>query len=404
MEEDRRDNSGITVKKQQTGLQRSSVFMIAAIMLLGGFILGTRSDSFMPVVGSFFGVKTTNDSVDLSSVQKTYRELLLNYDGQLDKNALIDGASRGLVAAAGDRYTVFMDKKEAEEFKKELSGEISGIGAEMGVRNGQPTILRLLADSPAEKSGLAAGDTIIGVNDISMRDADAETAAKNIRGEEGTSVKIIVRRGTETKDFTITRAKVSDVSVRSRIQDSIGILTISRFDLNTGTLARRAAEDFKAANVKGIVLDLRDNGGGYLDAGRDVAGLWVKDRVIVSEREGDKVLEEVTSSGEAILAGLKTVVLVNNSSASASEIVAGALQDYDMATLVGEKTFGKGTVQKMVQLPGDRLLKVTIARWYTPNGKNITKEGITPDQTVALSLAEMNEGKDPQLDAALSKF
>ena len=237
-----------------------------------------------------------------------------------------------------------------------------------------------------------------------MRDADAETAAKNIRGDEGTSVKIVVRRGADIKDFTITRAKVSDVSVRSRIENGIGIMTITRFDIDTGDLTRRAAEQFKTANVRGVVLDIRDNGGGYLDAGRDVAGLWVKDKVIVSEKTGGKTTDEVKSTADPILAGIKTVVLVNGSSASASEIVAGALQDYSVAKLVGEKTFGKGTVQKMIELSDGRLLKVTIARWYTPKGKNITKEGITPDTKVEMTSANVNEGKDPQLDAALGMF
>jgi carboxyl-terminal processing protease len=392
------------LQNRKKGVSTSTLIGAIFATLLIGFVLGTRSDAFLASVGGFFGLKTTTDTVDLSDVQRTYRELKANYDGQLDKNALIDGASRGLVAAAGDRYTVFMDKKEAEEFQKELSGEVSGIGAEIGVRNSQPTILRLLSGSPAEKSGLQAGDTIVGVNDLSMRDADAETAAKNIRGDEGTSVKIVVRRGADIKDFTITRAKVSDVSVRSRIENGIGIMTITRFDIDTGDLTRRAAEQFKTANVRGVVLDIRDNGGGYLDAGRDVAGLWVKDKVIVSEKTGGKTTDEVKSTADPILAGIKTVVLVNGSSASASEIVAGALQDYSVAKLVGEKTFGKGTVQKMIELSDGRLLKVTIARWYTPKGKNITKEGITPDRKVEMTSTNVNEGKDPQLDAALGMF
>lgn len=376
---------------------------IIAVFVIG-FALGTRSNEVVATIGKTMGLKVSTDTLDFASVQKTYQELEANYDGKLDKNALIDGASRGLVAAAGDRYTVFMDKKEAEEFSKELSGEVSGIGAEIGVRNGQPTIIRTLENSPAQKAGLQAADTIAGVNDISMRDTDADKVAKNIRGEEGTSVKVTVKRGTDIKDFTIVRAKVTDPSVRSRVENSVGILTITRFDADTGTLARQAAESFKSQNVKGVILDLRDNGGGYLDAGRDVAGLWVQNKVIVSERTNGKVVDEVKSTASPILADVKTVVLVNGSSASASEIVAGALQDYKTATLVGEKTYGKGTVQKMINLADGRELKVTVARWYTPNGKNITKEGITPEQKVELTLADTNAGNDPQLAAALARF
>jgi carboxyl-terminal processing protease len=177
-------------------------------------------------------------------------------------------------------------------------------------------------------------------------------------------------------------------------------MIISRFDQDTGSLARQAAESFKSQGVTGVVLDLRDDGGGYLDAAKDVASLWLTDKIVVTEKTNGKVTDEIRTSGTPVLAGIKTVVLVNGGSASASEIVAGALQDYKVATLVGEKTFGKGTVQKLITLPDGRQLKVTIARWYTPNGKNITKEGISPDKTVQLTTGDINAGRDPQADAA----
>lgn len=387
-----------------TGVKQSTVIALCALMLIIGFVLGTRGNGLLAQYGKYIGIRVSNDTLDLNSVQQTYRELTANFDGEIDEQALIDGASRGLVAAAGDRYTVFMDRKESEEFNRELSGQVSGIGAEIGVRGDQPTILRVLSDSPAEKAGVAAGDVIIGVNDISMKDADSETAAKNIRGDEGTSVKLSVTRAGVQKDFTITRAKVTDTSVRTRIDNGVGIITISRFDTDTGDIARQAAEDFKSQGVKAVVLDVRDNGGGYLDAGKEVAGLWIQDKPIVSEKSGGKVTDTISSSADPILRGVKTVVLVNASSASASEIVAGALQDYKVATLVGEKTFGKGTVQKMINLADGRQLKVTIARWYTPNGRNITKEGIAPDVKVEMTVEDINAGKDPQLDAALKSL
>lgn len=387
-----------------TGVKQSTVIALCALMLIIGFVLGTRGNGLLAQYGKYIGIRVSNDTLDLNSVQQTYRELTANFDGEIDEQALIDGASRGLVAAAGDRYTVFMDRKESEEFNRELSGQVSGIGAEIGVRGDQPTILRVLSDSPAEKAGVAAGDVIIGVNDISMKDADSETAAKNIRGDEGTSVKLSVTRAGVQKDFTITRAKVTDTSVRTRVDNGVGIITISRFDTDTGDIARQAAEDFKSQGVKAVILDVRDNGGGYLDAGKEVAGLWVQDKPIVSEKSGGKVTDTISSSADPILNGMKTVVLVNGSSASASEIVAGALQDYKLATLVGEKTFGKGTVQKMINLADGRQLKVTIARWYTPNGRNITKEGIAPDVKVEMTVEDINAGKDPQLDAALKSL
>jgi len=242
------------------------------------------------------------------------------------------------------------------------------------------------------------------VNDEIVIGADSASEAEKIRGEVGTSVKIAIVRGTEAKEFSMTRAKVSDKSVRASVSDGIGTMIISRFDQDTYELARAAAADFKAQNVRGVIIDLRDNGGGYLTAARDISGLWVENKVVVTEKTGGKVTDEIKTGSTAILAGVKTVVVVNGGSASASEIVAGALQDYKLATLVGEKTFGKGTVQKLIDLPDGRQVKITVARWYTPNGKNITKEGITPDKTVPLTSDDMNASRDPQMDAARASF
>lgn len=383
---------------QPTGISKSLFIVCLALMGVVGFVIGTRSDLIMAYLQ---GVKISGDTLDLSSVQATYQHLKANFDGELDDKALIDGASRGLTAAAGDRYTVFMDRQEAEAFNKDLSGEVSGVGAEIGVRADQPTIIRTLLDSPAAKAGLQAGDVIVGVNNESTKDATPDAVASQIRGEAGTSVKLNIIRGTELKEFTIVRARINNPSVRWEIKDGVGVITMGRFDNESASLARQAANEFKSQNVKQVVLDLRDNGGGYLDAARDVASLWLNDKVIVTERRGGTVTGTEKSRGTPVLDGIKTVVLVNGGSASASEIVAGALQEYGAATLVGEKTFGKGSVQQIINLADGRLLKVTIARWYTPKGKNITKEGITPDKLVTMTAADTNEGKDPQMSAAL---
>ena len=178
-------------------------------------------------------------------------------------------------------------------------------------------------------------------------------------------------------------------------------MIISRFDAQTASLARQAASELKSQGVKAVIVDLRDNGGGYLNAARDVAGIWLNNQIVVTEKAGDKVTDEVKTGSSAILDGMKTILLVNRDSASASEILAGALQEHGKATLVGQKTFGKGTVQKVLNLADGRLLKVTVARWYTPRGKNITKEGITPETIVELTADDMNAGRDPQRDKAM---
>jgi carboxyl-terminal processing protease len=386
----------------RAGISKNVFFFTIAIVAVVGFIAGTRSNEILAAVGPVLGFKVSADTLDLETVQKTFQNLKANYDGTLDEQKLIDGASRGLVAAAGDQYTVFMDAKESAAFNDDLSGNIGGgVGAEIGTRSGKPTVLRVLAGNPAEKAGMLAGDVITAVNDESASSWTASETADKIRGDVGTTVKVAVKRGSDTKEFTLTRATVNNPSVQSSVENGIGRLTITRFDDETGSLARKAAQSFKQQNVKSVILDLRDNGGGYLTAAQDVAGLWLNDQVVVSERTGGKVTEELKSGSDTVLAGIPTVVLVNGSSASASEIVAGALQDHKAATLIGEKTFGKGTVQKVIDLGAGTTLKVTIARWYTPNGKNITKEGITPDQKVDMTAADVDAGKDPQLEAAI---
>ena len=380
--------------------------LIAALVFIVGYAAGTRNDQIVGAVAPMFGFKVETGTLDLTSVQSTYRQLKLNFDGTLDQQALIDGASRGIAAAAGDDYTVYLDRKEAEEFNKDLSGDIGGgIGAEIGRRNNRPTVLRTLAETPAAKSGLQAGDAILAVNDQSTEGWSVDDTVSKIRGEVGTTVKIGVLRGTEAKEFTITREKIVAPSVESKIvADDIGVMTLRRFDETTSEQARAAAQSFKDKGVKAVILDLRGNGGGLLSAAQDVAGIWLDNKIVVSERTKGKTTDKLRSGGSPILGGIPTVVLVNGSSASASEIVAGALQDYGTAKLIGEKTYGKGSVQKLVNLPNDAVLKVTVARWYTPKGKNINKQGIAPDQKVDLTAEDANAGRDPQFNAAMEHF
>jgi probable ctpA-like serine protease len=378
------------------------VFLASLVLaIIVSFAAGTRSEEIYQIAAPIFGIKVAKQPLDTEVMKEAYRQLAANYDGDLDANKLSDGAARGMVKAVGDDYTTFLDKEEAAEFNKSLNGEVSGIGAEIGVRNLQPTVLRVLDDSPAKKAGLKTGDIFVAVNGTSVAGETASGVADKVTGEAGTTVKLTMRRGSESLDFSITRAQISDPSVRWSVSDDVGILTISRFDDNTGSLARKAAKEFIDKGVKSVIVDLRNNGGGYLTAAQEVASLWLDSgKTVVTEKSRGQVTETVKASGNPTLKGKKTVVLVNGSSASASEIVAGALKDYQAATLVGEKTFGKGTVQKVINLSDDRILKVTVARWYTPQDRNITKEGIQPNQTVKMSQDDNNAGRDPQMARA----
>ncbi|MEI7689665.1 MAG: S41 family peptidase [Candidatus Saccharibacteria bacterium] len=393
--------SKVSRKKSRRQLSPVLQFMIIAGAVGLGFVAGTYKFQIMAAVGPVFGYKSHSGSLDLSSLQQTYNVLASNYDGNLDDSLLIEGANRGLVAAAGDKYTLYMNQQESQDFNNNLEGNIgAGIGAEIGIKNDKVTIIRALKGNPAEKAGLNINDVVLSVNDQSTEGWTVDEAVGEIRGEDGTTVKLSIQRGSEVKEYVITRAIIDNPSVDSSIVDGIGTITISRFDNKTGSLAQLAAQSFKNQGIKGVILDLRGNGGGYVDAARDVLGIWLNDQVVVTERVGSVVQDTIKTGNEAILNGVPTVVLVNGGSASASEIVAGALQDYGVAKLVGEKTFGKGSVQKLLGLDSGAQLKVTIARWYTPNGKNINQEGISPDNAAELTQSDIDAGVDPQINEA----
>lgn len=379
-----------------------AVFLVAIVI---AFIAGTRADT---IKSALFQKTTGSSTLDFGSVQSLYRELAGSYDGKLDQQKLIDGAKKGMVDAVGDPYTVYFTADEAKEFLSDLEGTFEGIGAELAKRDGQLTIVSTLDGSPALRSGLQAKDTIIQVNGEDTTGWSVEEAVKKIRGKKGTTVKLTVARASEDKplEIGVTRDTITDASVKTEVtDDNIGVLRITRFgQTDTVQLAREAAADFKQKNVKGIVLDLRGNGGGYLQAAQEIASLWMRDKVVVSERKEGKVIDTLKTTGSAPLEGIPTVVLVNGGSASASEILAGALKDNGAASIVGEKTFGKGVVQDVRQLDDGGSLKVTIASWYTPNGKNISKEGITPDEVVELTEEDVAASRDPQKDKALEKL
>lgn len=383
--------------------QQLSWFLTLVIVAIVSFVAGARSDALVANVASVFGVRTSNKTIDLSSVQKTYQELVANYDGKLDTQKLIYGANRGLVEAAGDPHTAYMDPDETKEFDKSLSGQIGGgIGAEIGLRNNKPTIIKPLENSPAQKAGIKAGEAIIKVNDEASSDWSVEKVVSKIRGEVGTSVKLTLLSDGKTREVSVVRQNIVSPAVESEIDGEIGILKVNRFGDDTVSLSRKYASEFVEKGVKKVILDLRNNPGGTVGAAQGLLGIWLDNQIAMTERRGSEIVKTLRTTGAPILGNMKTVVLINGNSASASEITAGALREYGKATLVGQKSYGKGSVQIVLGLPGGSQMKVTEARWYTPKGKNIDKTGIEPDVKVDLSSDDVNNNVDPQMDKAKS--
>lgn len=342
--------------------------------------------------------------LDYASVERVYDSLKANYDGELTADELLDGLKEGLAKATGDQYTEYFTPEEASDFNADLNGTFSGIGAELGKDKQNIVVIAPIAGFPAEKAGLKSRDIIAEIDGESAYDLSITEAVSKIRGPAGTPIKLkIVRDNTEVLDLEITREQIKIPSVEYEIlEGNIGYLKISRFAEDTTELSRAAATEFKQKNVSGVILDMRSNPGGLLDGAVDVSSIWLEGgEKVLEEKRGDTVVKSFTAKGNPILKDVKTVVLINEGSASASEITAGALKDNNAATLIGTKTYGKGSVQSLVNLGDDSVLKVTIARWFTPEGKNIDKEGIEPDQKVERTDEDFEQDRDPQRQAAI---
>ena len=384
-----------------------STTVIGCIITLGiGFYLGLNWEGVFKNFKPYLGFKTTSEEkLNLDSVQHLYSALKENYDGDLDKTKLIEGAKKGLVAATGDKYTEYMTASESTDYKKSLEGTIddAGIGVSLSTRDGYTRVIRTLPDNPARRAGVLAGDIIYAVNDKEIWNETTDSIATKLRGQKGSKLKLTIVRGNQKLDFELTREVINNVSADISYDNNIAILSIYRFSKETGTLVRDLAEEAVNKNIKGIIIDLRNNGGGYVSAARDIISLWVDGEVAMKQKSrtiGDS--STLALHGIAILKEIKTVVLINHGTASASEILASALQDYKKATIVGEKSYGKGVMQTMLSVDGGGTLKVTSAHWYSPNGHGINESGIEPDEKIERTYEQINKDEDPQLDKAKS--
>jgi carboxyl-terminal processing protease len=330
---------------------------------------------------------------------EAWDELHGNFINGLDDEKLFYGAVAGMVAAAGDPYTVFSPPAETKQFEETIQGSFSGVGIEIGVRQGVVTVIAPLEGSPAAQAGILEGDSIIAIDDKPVSaEMTIDEVVRLIRGEQGKPVvlKVVHVGAAEPVDITIVRDTIEVESVRLENTDGIAHLRITNFNGDTAKQFATAARRAKDEKVRGLLLDLRNNPGGFLDSAVTISSQFLdKGQVVVSEK--GKVNKEYPAEGGPILKGVPVVILVNNGSASASEIVAGALHDHLQAPIVGTKTFGKGSVQEFLKLSDGSSLRVTVAKWFTPSGRSINEQGIEP--TVVVEQDRATE-EDEQLNRA----
>jgi len=326
-------------------------------------------------------------------------------DQPVDDVALLRGAIRGMLDALGDEHTAYMDPDQYRQANIGLSGEYEGIGAFVDTDGKFLTIVSPMPGSPAEKAGVKAGDVVVAVDGDDVTGIDPSLVVQRILGPKGTTVRLTLRREGETDllEVSVIRDSINIPSVESRLLDGgVGYIQLNTFGEDTTRDLKRGVADLIGQDARGLILDLRGNGGGYLTTAVDVSSEFLADGVVLTERFGDGREEVYRARAGGRATTIPLVILVDGGSASASEIVAGALQDYGRAKLVGETTYGKGSVQDWVPLDDDQgAVRVTIARWYTPKDRQINEQGLAPDVQVAITDEDVKAGRDPQLDKAI---
>lgn len=383
-----------------------SIFVTVLLAFGAGYFTGNNTISFS---GSS---AQASEQVDMAPFWKVWNTLNEKYVSASTTQNITDedklySAISGLVESVGDPYTVFMTPQEKTEFDESISGTFSGVGMEVGIQDEYLTVIAPLKNSPAQRAGIETGDKIISIDGIEASQMKVEEAVSLIRGEKGTNVTLEVFRKGEASPRTIviTRDTISVPTIETEIQGDVFVIRLYTFGTTATTEFRDALREFVNSKKTKLILDLRGNPGGYLEAAVDISSWFLPaGKVIVSEDfGGDKTPKVFRSKGYSIFGSdLKMVVLINGGSASASEILAGALKEHGIATLVGEQSYGKGSVQELIDITSDTALKVTIARWLTPEGNSISNGGLTPDEVIEFDAERFKaDGYDNQFQKAL---
>ncbi|MBI3573318.1 MAG: S41 family peptidase [Candidatus Kerfeldbacteria bacterium] len=396
---------------------RSSVLvplfiMVALIGFSGGLVTGasTRATNSGVWPALVAGLHLGSDP-SLPVLNKVWTSIHSSFvQTNVDDQKLVQGAIAGLVSGLGDPYSVYFTPSEAKSFSQEISGTFDGIGMELGYKNNQLTVIAPLPGSPAEKAGISSGDVLLKIDQRDATVMKLDEAIGFIRGPKGTIVVLTIQRAQEEKPrvVSVTRQTISVPSVTTKMLTNgtakIADLKISSFNNDTGDSFLRLVQQDLAQHPAGWVIDLRNNPGGYLDQAVIVASAFIRSGTIVSEIGRDGQRRNLEAKGDHVLADAHMVALVDQGSASASEILAGALQDTGRATIIGTKTFGKGSVQEYQELADGSSLKLTVAKWYTPKGRSISDAGVTPDLVVERTPDDVAHDRDPQLDKALAQL
>ena len=380
-------------------------FFIPLIVILAVFFIGFSIGRDATFKNLSFSNNEESPAFDQNLFWQTWSLVKKNYVKQpVEDQDLFYGALKGLVMGIDDPYSVFLKPDLAKKFLDDMSGSFEGVGMEVGMKDGRVTVIAPLPDTPAFRAGIRPGDKIFAVDDKDISGLSLDEAVNLIRGEKGTPVVLTIWRDGETKteDIEIIRDVIDVKSVSWELKgNNIAYLNITHFSEDTWPDFKDVAQVIVRAKPNGLVVDLRNNPGGYLDTAVNMAGYWLGQNVIVVSKNAREIEREYRSNGLGELKHIPTIILVNEGSASASEILAGALQDYKQATILGEKTFGKGSVQELESLSDGSALKLTVARWYTPLGRSIEEQGILPDIEVILTQEDYILNRDPQLDRAL---
>lgn len=411
---------------KKAGIITAAFVAVAGIFLSGayfGYYKRPAIDKALTITNKEPSLYSSEANLDFDPFWKAWNLLENKYvanDG-IDKQAMIWGAIEGMTKSLNDPYTVFFPPAEKEIFESQIKGDFEGVGMEIGIRKNILTVIAPLKNTPADRAGIKTGDKIIKIGDKSTADLGVDEAVKLIRGQKGTTVVLTILRDDEekTREISVTRDRIEipvmdtqkietkieakkDGNATAAAPKGIFVMRLYSFGENSGTAFRSALREMSLSGDKKLILDLRSNPGGYLEMAVDIASWFLPmGKVVAREKFGNGTETLYRSRGYGALNDIPTVVLVNEGSASASEILAGALQEYGKATLVGAKTFGKGSVQELIPITDNTALKVTIARWLTPNGKSISEKGLEPDVAVQISEADSANHKDPQMDKAV---